>query len=66
MLFQFEHMDLDSDPDSVSASGTSKPWDLLDLKRVMTRWQSDLEGKGWNSLYLSNHDQPRSRFALRR
>jgi oligo-1,6-glucosidase len=32
----------------------------LDLKRVMTRWQRDLEGKGWNSLYLSNHDQPRS------
>ena len=37
-----------------------KPWELLDLKRVMTRWQKDLEGKGWNSLYLSNHDQPRS------
>ncbi len=39
-------------------------WRLLDLKQVMTRWQKDLEGKGWNSLYLSNHDQPRqvSRF----
>ena len=31
----------------------------------MTRWQKELEGRGWNSLYLSNHDQPRpvSRFA---
>ena len=30
----------------------------------MTRWQKDLEGKGWNSNYLNNHDQPRqvSRF----
>ena len=30
----------------------------------MTRWQKELEGRGWNSLYLSNHDQPRpvSRF----
>ena len=37
-----------------------KALDLLDLKRVMTRWQKDLEGKGWNSLYLSNHDQPRA------
>ena len=39
-------------------------WDLLELKRVMTRWQRDLEGRGWNSQYLSNHDQPRpvSRF----
>ncbi len=60
MLFQFEHMDLDRDPDSMSAKWALKRWDLLDLKRVMTRWQRDLEGKGWNSLYLSNHDQPRS------
>jgi oligo-1,6-glucosidase len=60
MLFQFEHMDLDRDPGSMSAKWALKRWDLLDLKRVMTRWQSDLEGKGWNSLYLSNHDQPRS------
>ena len=30
----------------------------------MSRWQKELEGRGWNSLYLSNHDQPRpvSRF----
>jgi oligo-1,6-glucosidase len=60
MLFQFEHMDLDRVPGGMSAKWSLKPWDLLDLKRVMTRWQSDLEGKGWNSLYLSNHDQPRS------
>src|SRR5205823_1061760 len=31
-----------------------------DLKRVMTRWQKELEHGGWNSLYLSNHDQPRA------
>ncbi len=63
MVFQFEHMDLDSDP--ASTAGLSwRPWSLLDLKAVMTRWQNDLEGKGWNSLYFSNHDQPRqvSRF----
>ena len=41
-----------------------QPWNLADLKQVMTRWQKELEGRGWNSLYLSNHDQPRpvSRF----
>ncbi|MGF7210605.1 oligo-1,6-glucosidase [Skermanella aerolata] len=60
MLFQFEHMDLDRDPHSMSAKWALKRWDLLDLKQVMTRWQRNLEGKGWNSLYLSNHDQPRS------
>jgi oligo-1,6-glucosidase len=26
----------------------------------MSRWQTDLEGKGWNSIYLTNHDQPRA------
>ncbi len=58
MLFQFEHMDLDSQPGS--SKWDLKPWSLLDLKRVMTHWQKDLEGLGWNSSYLSNHDQPRS------
>jgi oligo-1,6-glucosidase len=58
MLFQFEHMDLDKDPNG--SKWGSKALDLLDLKRVMTRWQKDLEEKGWNSLYLSNHDQPRA------
>ncbi len=33
---------------------------LLDLKEVMTRWQKDLENRAWNSIFLSNHDQPRS------
>ncbi|MBV8899105.1 MAG: alpha-glucosidase [Verrucomicrobia bacterium] len=58
MLFQFEHMDLDSG--HASGKWALKPLDLLDLKRVMSRWQKDLQGKGWNSLYLSNHDQPRA------
>ena len=65
MVFQFEHMDLDA----AREGGLTRPqlphWDLLELKQVMTRWQKGLEGRGWNSLYLSNHDQPRSvsRFA---
>src|SRR5690606_38576808 len=37
-----------------------RPAPLADLKRVMTRWQNDLAGMGWNSLYLSNHDTPRA------
>lgn len=58
MVFQFEHMGLDSVP------GASKwqlqPWSLQALKQTMTRWQKGLENRGWNSLYLSNHDQPRA------
>ena len=64
MLFQFEHMDLDSIRGHVGGKWALKPLDLRDLKRTMQRWQDALDGQGWNSLYLSNHDQPRpvSRF----
>lgn len=60
MVFQFEHMDLDIDRDSALSKWATRPLNLPDLKRVMTRWQKELENGGWNSLYLSNHDQPRS------
>lgn len=60
MLFQFEHMDLDSADGHMLGKWKVKPLDLRDLKRVMSRWQNDLAGGGWNSLYLSNHDQPRA------
>jgi len=64
MLFQFEHMDLDSEGGHVSGKWVPKPLDLRELKTTMSRWQTELHGTGWNSLYLSNHDQPRpvSRF----
>ena len=58
MVFQFEHMGLDSAPGA--SKWEYKPWKLVDLKQVMTRWQKGLESRGWNSLYLSNHDQPRT------
>lgn len=57
MVFQFEHVGLDHGPaskfDNVSL-------DLRDLKRSLSRWQTGLADQGWNSLYLGNHDQPRS------
>ncbi len=59
MVFQFEHMDLDHGP----SKWESRPLSLVDLKRSLGDWQTGLH-QGWNSLYLSNHDQPRpvSRF----
>ncbi|WP_310462315.1 alpha-glucosidase [Sphaerotilus sp.] len=64
MLFQFEHMDLDSVGGHMNGKWALKPLDLRDLKATMTRWQDALYQQGWNSLYLNNHDQPRpvSRF----
>ena len=57
MVFQFEHICLDQ------IEGKEK-WDLaplpfLRLKEVFARWQRELQGKGWNSLFWNNHDLPR-------
>jgi oligo-1,6-glucosidase len=59
MVFQFEHMGLDSSTREDSRWSV-KPLKLTDMKSVMTRWQKDLEGRAWNSIYLANHDQPRA------
>ena len=61
MVFQFEHMDL-AHPAHPHFSGKWQfgQWGLIDFKQIMTRWQNELAGRGWNSFYLSNHDQPRS------
>ncbi|GBF10343.1 alpha-glucosidase [Tepidibacillus sp. HK-1] len=61
MVFQFELMDVDSGPNE---KWDLKPWKLTEIKRIMSKWQNELNGKGWNSLYMNNHDQPRmvSRF----
>ncbi|WP_121610582.1 alpha-glucosidase [Mesobacillus foraminis] len=52
MIFQFEFLDL----------WDKKSRDLVDvnaLKKVLTKWQKGLEGRGWNALFIENHDQPR-------
>lgn len=57
MVFQFEQNDLDG---GEYGKWNLKKIDLPALKAVLNRWQTYLEGKAWNSLYWSNHDQPRS------
>ena len=61
MVFQFAHVNLDYDE---NGKWTLKRVPLDGLRRVLSEWQTGLHGKGWNSLYLNNHDQPRmvSRF----
>ena len=58
MVFQFEHMDVDSD--EKAGKWTTKKMDLGNLKKILTRWQKGLQDIAWNSLYWENHDQPRS------
>lgn len=57
MVFQFEHMMLDQEP------GKEK-WDFcplpfVKLKKCLEKWQKELHGCGWNSLFWDNHDLPR-------
>ena len=57
MVFQFEHMDV--------AAGSHGKWtdkrpELPKLRAVLNKWQTELDGTAWNSLYWNNHDQPRA------
>ena len=56
MVFQFEHVGLDYDE---NGKWTTKRFDLRELKTNLSKWQTELEGKAWNSLFWDNHDQPR-------
>ena len=57
MVFQFEHIGLDQIEGK--EKWDVKQLDLLDLKKVLSKWQIELEGQGWNSLFWNNHDLPR-------
>lgn len=58
MVFQFGHLWLDEMPGE--GKWALKPLDLLEFKRFFKNIQNGLYQKGWNSLFLSNHDQPRA------
>ena len=32
----------------------------MQLKKILSHWQTGLDGKAWNSLFWDNHDQPRA------
>lgn len=61
ILVHFDHMVLDHGP---GGKWDPRPLERTDLTRTLARWQDGLAERGWNTLYLSNHDQPRhlSRF----
>jgi len=61
MVFHFEHMSVDRDNKN---KWVNKEIDLKLLKDIYEKWNKGLYKKGWNAIYLGNHDQPRivSRF----
>jgi len=60
MVFSFDLMDIDS---GKSGKWEIVPWNLARMKEIVEDWQTAM-ATGWNSLFWSNHDQPRpvSRF----
>ncbi len=56
MVFQFEHVE----GDGKYGKWTDEKIPLVTLKETLSRWQTELYGKAWNSLFWDNHDQPRA------
>ena len=56
MVFQFEHVE----GDGKYGKWTDEKVPLIRLKKIMSKWQTELYGKAWNSLFWDNHDQPRA------
>lgn len=52
MIFQFEHLELWN-------ADTQTGLDIPGYKKVMTKWQKALENRGWNALFIENHDKAR-------
>lgn len=63
MVFQFEHVEIGDGP---LGKWTAQRYSMPELRAVMSKWQTALEGSAWNSLFWGNHDQPRcvSRFGF--
>lgn len=58
MVFQFEHITITFDP--VEGKWKPRPFNLVEFKQVITKWQTELADCGWNSLFWNNHDLPRA------
>ncbi|MDD4971296.1 MAG: alpha-glucosidase [Paludibacter sp.] len=58
MFFHFDAVGLGLSPKGYKLPD-DKGWSLVDLKKVYTKWSDVFAQKGWGSIYLGNHDQPR-------
>lgn len=54
-MIGFSHMEADC----VMTDYVARPFSLRKMKKAFTQWQRKLEGRGWNALYIENHDHPR-------
>ena len=61
MVFHFDHLQIDFGPEG---KFDPQPIDFIKFKKVFSDWDLYLKNKGWNSIFLGNHDFSRivSRF----
>lgn len=57
MVFNFDHTSVDN---YMGVKWLERKFSLVRFKKVFTRWQEGMYNKGWNSLFIENHDQRRS------
>ena len=55
MMFHFQHMEADC----MVTDWIKVPFNLKKMKGAFSNWQYKLHNKGWNALYIENHDHPR-------
>lgn len=55
MMFHFQHMEADC----MVTDWIKVPFSLKKMKGAFSKWQYKLHNKGWNALYIENHDHPR-------
>ncbi|KAF8245794.1 oligo-1,6-glucosidase [Wilcoxina mikolae CBS 423.85] len=60
MIFQFDIVEMDFGNHG-RFSWPEKPWDLAQMKDILEDWQTYMiSHDGWNSIFIENHDHPRS------
>ncbi|MGX9712912.1 glycoside hydrolase family 13 protein [Janthinobacterium lividum] len=58
MVFQFEHITMTHD--TKEGKWKPRPFNLIEFKQIISKWQTELADTGWNSLFWNNHDLPRA------
>ncbi|WP_176375818.1 glycoside hydrolase family 13 protein [Janthinobacterium lividum] len=58
MVFQFEHITMTHD--TKEGKWKPQPFNLIEFKQIISKWQTELADTGWNSLFWNNHDLPRA------
>ncbi|MBR5245957.1 MAG: alpha-glucosidase C-terminal domain-containing protein, partial [Clostridia bacterium] len=54
-MFSFDHLEADC----FMTDWIKMPFNLKKMKKCYQKWYDAMNGKGWHTLYLENHDHPR-------